>query len=235
MNDTVRNNIVFTSAYEEAWYREVVDKCCLLPDFNILEHNDETEIGEKGINLSGGQKQRVSLARAVFQKANLYLLDDPLSAVDPHVLHDLFKDVIGPQGLLKDTTRILVTHSQAVLPHCDRIVLLKDGRIDFVGTHDDLIKKDVSIKAILGEPAEGDEQDALDEPEENQRVISKTTDSKPQQNDEEIVIGNVSWRLYFLMIRKFGFVLMALTLTGYILHEICMVSVIFADKTVYRD
>ena len=74
-----------------------MDKCCLLPDFNILEHSDETGIGEKGINLSGGQKLRVSLARAVYQKAQLYLLDDPLSAVDPHVLQELFKDVIGPQ------------------------------------------------------------------------------------------------------------------------------------------
>ena len=229
MNDTVRNNIIFTSTYEPAWYREVVDKCCLLPDFNILEYNDETEIGEKGINLSGGQKQRVGLARAVFQKAQLYLLDDPLSAVDPHVLTDLFKDVIGPRGLLKNTTRILVTQSQAVLPLCDRIVLLKEGKIDFVGTYDELIEKDVSIKAILGDPDESNERAVAGEAGEYQEAISKMRAS--QDNAEEMAVGSVSWRVYLLVLKKFGLLYASLSLGGYILYEIGMIWGMFWLRT----
>ena len=93
-----------------AVYRKVVDACALRADFDILMNGDMTEIGEKGINLSGGQKQRVSVARAVYNNADIYLLDDPLSAVDSHVGKHMFDQVIGPQGLLKNKTRVLVTN-----------------------------------------------------------------------------------------------------------------------------
>ena len=89
---------------------KVVDACALRADFDILMNGDMTEIGEKGINLSGGQKQRVSVARAVYNNADIYLLDDPLSAVDSHVGKHMFDQVIGPQGLLKNKTRVLVTN-----------------------------------------------------------------------------------------------------------------------------
>src|SRR5687768_16728654 len=92
----------------------------------------------KGVNLSGGQKQRISLARAVYQKAAIYLLDDPLSAVDAHVAADLFDNVIGPRGLLKNTTRVLVTHSVAVLPFVDRIIILDKGKITHSGTYHEI-------------------------------------------------------------------------------------------------
>ncbi|XP_003746748.1 canalicular multispecific organic anion transporter 1 [Galendromus occidentalis] len=235
LNDSIRNNIVFTSDPDESWYREVVDRCCLLPDFQMLEHNDDTEIGEKGINLSGGQKQRVSLARAVFQKAQLYLLDDPLSSVDSHVLQDLFNDVIGPQGLLKDTTRILVTHSQAVLPLCDRIVLLKEGKIDFVGTYNDLIKEDVSMKTILGESEGENDTRTADEPEEEQKIILNSHGSKVPQNEEEMSVGAVSWRVYLMMVKKFGLFYAGICLLGYGLHEIGMVWSMFWLKTWSTD
>ena len=77
-NSTLRQNILFTSDYNEKFYKKVIDSCALEPDLKILSAGDMTEIGEKGINLSGGQKQRVSLARAVYSNADIYLLDDPL-------------------------------------------------------------------------------------------------------------------------------------------------------------
>ena len=95
-------------------------------DLEILTGGDETEIGEKGINVSGGQKQRISLARAVYNNAEVYLLDDPLSAVDSNVGKHIFERVIGPQGVLRRKTRVLVTHGIAYLPVVDQIVVMKD-------------------------------------------------------------------------------------------------------------
>ncbi|WAR30067.1 MRP1-like protein [Mya arenaria] len=100
-NMTLRDNILFGKRHQEKKYRKVLDSCALLPDLEILAGGDMTEIGEKGINISGGQKQRVSLARAVYNNADVYFLDDPLSAVDSHVGKHLFKKVIGNEGLLK--------------------------------------------------------------------------------------------------------------------------------------
>uniref|UniRef100_A0A8C2FJQ2 Uncharacterized protein n=1 Tax=Cyprinus carpio TaxID=7962 RepID=A0A8C2FJQ2_CYPCA len=137
-NATVMDNILFGSNLDEERYRSVVDACALGPDLDLLPGRDQTEIGEKGINLSGGQKQRVSLARAVYSSADVYLLDDPLSAVDSHVGKHLFERVIGPTGLLKDKTRILVTHGISFLPYVDEIVVLVNGVVSEVGSYDGL-------------------------------------------------------------------------------------------------
>ncbi|XP_029376380.1 ATP-binding cassette sub-family C member 2 isoform X2 [Echeneis naucrates] len=137
-NATLRDNILFGSLHEERRLQEVIQACALAPDLELLAAGDLTEIGEKGINLSGGQKQRVSLARAVYSQADIYLLDDPLSAVDSHVGKHLFDKVIGPNGLLRYKTRILVTHSVSFLPYVDEIVVLKDGVVSEVGTYKSL-------------------------------------------------------------------------------------------------
>jgi ATP-binding cassette subfamily C (CFTR/MRP) protein 1 len=88
-----QDNITFGTPYDIDEYNRIIDSCALRPDFDILPSGDQTEIGEKGINLSGGQKARVSLARAVYAKRNIYLLDDPLSAVDAHVGKHIFDNV----------------------------------------------------------------------------------------------------------------------------------------------
>merc|ERR1711949_91066 len=101
----------FCKEYQQKKYEGTIEACALKTDLEILPAKDETEIGEKGINLSGGQKQRVSLARAVYSDADIYLLDDPLSAVDSHVGKHIFDKVIGPDGCLSSRTRVLVTHA----------------------------------------------------------------------------------------------------------------------------
>ncbi|XP_064490303.1 multidrug resistance-associated protein 1-like isoform X2 [Ornithodoros turicata] len=140
-NATVRDNILFQKEMDSDRYNATVEQCALQSDLAVLPGGDMTEIGEKGINLSGGQKQRVSLARAVYSGADLYLLDDPLSAVDSHVGKHIFENVIGPQGVLKDKTRLLVTHGISYLPQMDLIVVLKDGQVQEQGTYQELMSR----------------------------------------------------------------------------------------------
>ena len=126
---------------DENRYKRVVEACALEADLEILSAGDETEIGEKGINLSGGQKQRVSLARATYSDADIFLLDDPLSAVDSHVGKHIFEKVIGSDGLLSGKTRDLVTHGLTYLPRTDQIIVMKDGKISETGTYKELLSK----------------------------------------------------------------------------------------------
>ncbi|XP_046664343.1 multidrug resistance-associated protein 1-like [Homalodisca vitripennis] len=140
-NTTVKENILFGSNYESKKYSHTVEACALRQDLDMLPGGDSTEIGEKGINLSGGQKQRVSLARAVYNDADIYLLDDPLSAVDAHVGKHIFESVIGPRGELRRKTRILVTHAVTFLNQVDFIVVLKAGEITEMGTFRELLAK----------------------------------------------------------------------------------------------
>ncbi|XP_035215555.1 multidrug resistance-associated protein 1-like [Stegodyphus dumicola] len=140
-NATLKKNVLFTKSYDSKRYKTVLDACALTQDLEILPGGDQTEIGEKGINLSGGQKQRVSLARAVYNDADIYYFDDPLSAVDVHVGKHIFEQVIGPQGLLKNKTRILVTHRITVLPEVNTIVVLQNGKVTEVGSYAELLAK----------------------------------------------------------------------------------------------
>ncbi|XP_034128591.1 multidrug resistance-associated protein 1 isoform X3 [Drosophila guanche] len=174
-NATVRDNILFGQTYDRKRYNKVIDACALRADIDILSAGDLTEIGEKGINLSGGQKQRISLARAVYCDADLYLLDDPLSAVDSHVGKHIFDEVIGPKGLLARKSRVLVTHGVTFLPQVDSIYVLKMGEISESGTFDQLVKNkgafaDFIIQHLQDGNAEEEELNQI------KRQISSTGD-----------------------------------------------------------
>ncbi|BFZ09598.1 hypothetical protein BsWGS_12637 [Bradybaena similaris] len=138
-NDSVRNNILFGQAMDTELYNKCVDACALRPDLDMLPAGDRTEIGERGINLSGGQKQRVSLARAVYAQADIYLLDDPLSAVDSHVGQHIFDHVIGHSGLLHGKVRVLVTHGIQYLAFTDHIIVMTDGQVSEAGHYEQLL------------------------------------------------------------------------------------------------
>ncbi|XP_027033321.1 ATP-binding cassette sub-family C member 3 isoform X1 [Tachysurus fulvidraco] len=148
-NATLRDNILFGRPYIEDKYRRVMDACALTPDLDILPGGDQTEIGEKGINLSGGQRQRVSLARALYSEADVYLLDDSLSAVDAHVAKHIFDNVIGPEGALRQKTRILVTHSISFLPQVDNIMVIVEGRVSEMGSYQDLLNENGAFAEFL--------------------------------------------------------------------------------------
>ncbi|KAJ2426776.1 hypothetical protein GGF41_001928 [Coemansia sp. RSA 2531] len=151
MNATLRSNVLFGLKYDESFYNRVIDACALRPDLDMLTAGDMTEIGEKGINLSGGQKARVSLARAVYARADVYILDDPLSAVDAHVARHLFDQVLGPAGLLKSRCRIHATNAIQFIGKCDSVLMLRDGQIAECGTVGDLMKKRGLVHGLIQE------------------------------------------------------------------------------------
>ncbi|KAJ4798155.1 hypothetical protein LUZ62_049401 [Rhynchospora pubera] len=124
---TVQENILFGSPMDRKRYQETLKRCSLVKDLEMLPFGDQTQIGERGVNLSGGQKQRVQLARALYQNADIYLLDDPFSAVDAHTASSLFNEYV--MGALANKMVLLVTHQVDFLPTFDRVMLMSDGEI----------------------------------------------------------------------------------------------------------
>lgn len=153
---TVRSNILFGLTYDRKRYQEVVKHCALLTDFEQLPDGDKTVVGERGTSLSGGQRARVNLARAVYKNANIYLLDDPLSAVDTHVGRHLFDEVMGPRGYLakQQATRILVTHQVHFLKEADWIIIIDSGKILMQGTYQELSNSDLDFTKLMGSSEE---------------------------------------------------------------------------------
>lgn len=129
MNGTIKENILFGCKLDDDFYAKTLKACALESDLEILPHGDSTQVGEKGISLSGGQKARLSLARAVYSRADVYLLDDILSAVDEHVGKHLINNVLGPSGLLHSKCKILATNSITVLKYSDVMTMMDNGRI----------------------------------------------------------------------------------------------------------
>ncbi|NWR73859.1 MRP7 protein, partial [Centropus unirufus] len=134
---SVRENILFGREYDARLYEQVVEACALSEDLNILPAGDQTEVGENGVTLSGGQKARIALARAVYQEKELYLLDDPLAAVDADVANHLMQKCI--LGILKHKTRILCTHRTEFLEKADALLLVDNGSIVKTGTPADIL------------------------------------------------------------------------------------------------
>ena len=128
--DTIRANVLLGKPMDERRYTNVIRSCCLDVDLrNFGGAGDLMVIGDKGVNLSGGQRARISLARALYADADLYLLDDPLAAVDPEVAKKIFHRCIGPRSLLNGKTRLLVTHQTHFLAQADQRILLQQGQI----------------------------------------------------------------------------------------------------------
>jgi ATP-binding cassette subfamily C (CFTR/MRP) protein 1 len=165
-NLTVKDNILFGKSVDDGLYEKVVERCCLNSDIQQLPAGDSTEIGENGINVSGGQKQRIALARAVYQQADVYLLDDPLAALDAHVGKAVFDDVLSNTGILKDTTRLLVTHNLSALKHVDRILVIREGKLEENGSFEQLLQMkgpfSEFLKNHLTNPTE-DDKEAIEE------------------------------------------------------------------------
>mmetsp|Transcript_1249 Transcript_1249/g.1271 ORF Transcript_1249/g.1271 Transcript_1249/m.1271 type:complete len:1427 (+) Transcript_1249:173-4453(+) len=197
-NETVRENVLFGSKYDEEKYKNVIYACSLESDLEILPAGDNTEIGERGITLSGGQKARINLARAVYADKDIVLLDDVLSAVDARVGKHIMNNCM--LGLLKDKTRILATHQLSLIGTADRIIFLNgDGTID-VGTLEELSANNADFKKLMTFNSQTDDSDDEDEEEvvedeeiiENekeliQRQLSKTQTHKSTANDDESI------------------------------------------------
>ena len=172
LNATVEENILFFSKKDEEKYKKVISICQLESDLLTLQKGDQTEIGEKGLNLSGGQKARISIARAIYSEAEIYIFDDPLSALDAYVGMNLFKEVFN--DYLKDKTFIISTHALQYLNYFDRIFYMVDGKIHWSGSYQEIIHQDFFeefVKSI--------------EKKKSSEIQEKDEKKKEKENDEE--------------------------------------------------
>lgn len=163
---SIRQNILFGLPFERERYKKVVKVCALERDFTLFGNGDKTIVGERGASLSGGQKARINLARAVYRQSSIYILDDPLSAVDTHVGRHLFEECI--KKYLREKIVILVTHQLQYLQSADQIVIMDHGKISAVGSYESLSKSGLDFAKLL----------ASSEKEENEENTLSRSNSK---------------------------------------------------------
>ncbi|XP_039049118.1 ABC transporter C family member 2-like [Hibiscus syriacus] len=175
-NATVRDNILFGSSFDSARYEKAIDVTSLQHDLELLPGGDLTEIGERGVNISGGQKQRVSMARAVYSNSDVYIFDDPLSALDAHVARQVFDKCV--KGELRGKTRVLVTNQLHFLSQVDRIILVHEGMVKEEGTFEDLSNNGLLFQKLMENAGKMEE---YAEENENSDVVD-LKDSKPVVN-----------------------------------------------------
>ncbi|KIW09371.1 hypothetical protein, variant [Verruconis gallopava] len=183
MNASVRENIVFGHRWDPHFYNKTIKACALVDDFATLPDGDQTEVGERGISLSGGQKARLTLARAVYARADIYLLDDVLSAVDSHVGRHLIDNVLGPKGLLASKTRILATNSIPVLMEANFVLLLRDGRITERGTYQQLMAMKGEIAQLIR--TANNESEDMQSPDRPESLASDETVYDEERDSDE--------------------------------------------------
>ncbi|XP_052621477.1 ABC transporter C family member 2 [Lactuca sativa] len=164
-NATVRDNILFGSTFESGRYEKTIDVTALHHDLDLLPGGDLTEIGERGVNISGGQKQRVSMARAVYSNSDVFVFDDPLSALDAHVGRQVFEKCIKEE--LKGKTRVLVTNQLHFLSQVDRILLVHEGMVKEEGTFEELSEHGALFQKLMENAGKMEEyveeQEAIEE------------------------------------------------------------------------
>lgn len=185
MNGTLKDNILMNQPYDEIKYQKVLSLCELNEDLDTFPKRDLVEIGSKGINLSGGQKQRVAIARAVYADADIYIIDDCLSALDPHVGKCIFQNVIISH--LSDKTRVFVTHGMSYLINFSDIVVMKNGRIVARGSYDDLKENSEEFKhlTILDKEKHSKKEEKAEEKKEEQKEIVENAENSPAAKIED--------------------------------------------------
>ncbi|WCJ24252.1 multidrug resistance-associated protein 1 [Euphorbia peplus] len=217
-NATVRDNILFGSAFDSTRYEKAIDVTSLRHDLDLLPGGDLTEIGERGVNISGGQKQRVSMARAVYSNSDVYVFDDPLSALDAHVARQVFDKCI--RGELSRKTRVLVTNQLHFLSQVDRIILVHEGKMEeYVEEQEN--GEDVDHKASAKPVANG----VTNESHKNANETKQNKGKSILIKQEERETGVVSWKVLVRYKNALGgaWVVMILFLC-YILTETLRVS-----------
>uniref|UniRef100_A0A668A9W6 ATP-binding cassette, sub-family C (CFTR/MRP), member 10 n=1 Tax=Myripristis murdjan TaxID=586833 RepID=A0A668A9W6_9TELE len=198
---TVRDNILFGREYETTFYQAVIEACALSDDLNVLPSGDKTEVGENGVTLSGGQKARLALARAVYMDKDIYLLDDPLAAVDADVAHHLMQKCI--MGILRGKTRILCTHRIEFVDKADLVVLMDSGTIIRTGRRS----------------SEGMEEEEVEEEEPGSSNELCAEEGPDQSGQEQKQVGGLSWTVYRTYWASVGGALAASVLTALLLMQ----------------
>ncbi|XP_056648204.1 ATP-binding cassette sub-family C member 4-like [Diorhabda sublineata] len=213
---SIKQNILFGEAYDLKRYRQVIAACDLNYDFGILEKGDETILADRGMNLSKGQQARINLARAIYKESDIYLIDDALTALDTRVQENIFKNCI--QGLLKNKCVLLVTHNPKHIKQADKLIVLKDGEIDFAGSRyensEQIIEKIEQVQLELRK---------VDETEVEISETTKLLDDKfeirrKQVYHEEKKSGTVDFKLYRQYVKFGGYFLGAIILVTFIVE-----------------
>ncbi|KAJ8929216.1 hypothetical protein NQ314_018095 [Rhamnusium bicolor] len=184
-------------------YEEVVRVCALERDFNLFPHGDRTLVGARGVMLSGGQKARINLARTIYKDADIYLLDDPLSAVDTHVGKQLFDECIC--GYLRNKCVVLVTHQLQYLRHVSSIYLFEGGKVQGSGSYSELKATDSEFTRLLVNSEEEIEETA-DRKSKQLKDNEKDNENQtiPTQGKEERGSGTISGDIYIKYLRAGG-------------------------------
>ena len=171
LNDTIKNNILFKHPYNAEKYNKVINLCQLLPDFDLFKYGDLTLVSDKGANLSGGQKTRINIARAVYSDSDIYLFDDPLSALDSDVGKEIFTELI--KNYLRNKTVLIVTHALQYIPMMNKVLYMEEGKIIFYGKPEDAMNLPFFKKALT-----------LDERKKYSEISSKQKKSKAKSLSE---------------------------------------------------
>ncbi|GAA6230797.1 multidrug resistance-associated protein 7-like [Lates japonicus] len=193
---SVRDNILFGKDYDPTFYQTVIEACALSDDLNVLPNGDRTEVGENGVTLSGGQKARLALARAVYMDKDIYLLDDPLAAVDTDVAEHLMKKCI--MELLRGKTRILCTHRIEFVDKADMVVLMDNGTIIKTGTPAEILPLVEAVPKKRKNDRNTKEKDGAeqDEDEPGSSPDLCVDDDPDLSGAEQKQVGGLAWRVY---------------------------------------
>lgn len=204
MNGTVKENITFGHKFDPNFYEATLDACELRRDLSILPYGDATEVGEKGLSLSGGQKARLSLARALYARADVYLIDDVLSALDAHVGRHVFDHVLGPDGLLKGKCRVFTTNNIPFLAQSDHIMMIKEGEIVERGTFKQVMEEKKALYQLINEfGRERKEEDTSSDQETVVEDVENTAlSTSPELNQFEDQIKPTQRRISTITLRR---------------------------------
>jgi len=196
---TVRDNILFGEPFDPNRYEKALEACDLTKDLQRFPDGDLTVVGERGTVLSGGQQARVELARAVYSNADIYLLDDPLSAVDSKVGHDIFEKCIN--GLLDNKTRLMITHNLEVLQDSNHIVVMEEGSILAKGDFSTLCASgfdlDTIVQGVEQKPSTVQMEKHLSQGILENEIKSEQEYARLEIAEEDRMVGAVSWKLYW--------------------------------------
>ncbi|KAM0065999.1 putative ABC-type xenobiotic transporter [Helianthus debilis subsp. tardiflorus] len=237
---TIQDNILYGKPMDRTKYEKAIKACALDKDIEAFTHGDLTEIGQRGLNMSGGQKQRIQLARAVYNDADIYLLDDPFSAVDAHTASTLFNDCV--MNCLEGKTVILVTHQVEFLSSVDHILVMQDGQIKQSGNYENILMAGTTFEelvnahkeAITGLNSSASENKTINMHQNSEEVDNNNYLKKEKSEghlikgppgvqlteEEEKEIGNVGWKpfLDYLVISEGSWFLFlsVFTQTGFV-------------------
>ena len=232
LSGSIKDNILFGKEYKQDWFMTVVKHCGLDEDFDRLPDHENTIIGERGVTLSGGQKARVALARAIYLDADIYLLDDPLSAVDAKVGRFIFDQCI--RGIMKEKCIILVSHQLQYIKNCDKVALIEKGRLLGCGMFEEVMHTESSdfaatMRDFANEPFKINE--FVKKEEQDNLVEAAIEMEQPTRNNDNAIIsdetvkkGAVTFSIYFKYLKAdLPYILLILLLLSLILGETLLV------------